>query len=155
MPVVAWADRTTTCESTGMSPYRFLHGENPVLLIELSVPTWGILPWNTVRTRADLLTLKARQLEHKSSDIEEAALHLRRKREEHKDLFDKAHQMNSGFHKDDLVLLHDTKLDNCFDQKLASHWLGPYQIHQAIIEKGTYLLAELDGTHLSSTMLGN
>ena len=155
MSAVAWADKTTTCESTDMSLYCFLHDENLVLLIELSVPTWGILPWNTVCTRVDLLTLKARQLEHKSSDIEKAALHLWWKRKEHKNLFDKAHQMNSGFHKDDLVLLHDTKLDNCFDQKLASHWLRPYQIHQAIIEKETYLLAELDETHLSGTMPDN
>ena len=63
----------------------------------------------------NLLILKARQLEHKSSDIEKTALHLQQKREKHKNLFDEAHQMNSNFHKNDLILLHDIKLDNCFN----------------------------------------
>ena len=59
-----------------MSLYCFFHNKNSVLSIELNVSTWEILPWNTVHTRADLLTLKAQQLEHKSSDIEKTALHL-------------------------------------------------------------------------------
>lgn len=39
--------------------------------------------------------------------------------------------------------------------KLASKWNGPYKIHQATPEKGTYLLAELDGAILAGTFAGN
>lgn len=39
--------------------------------------------------------------------------------------------------------------------KLGYKWLGPYQISEANSLKGTYILAELDGTLLSGTIAGN
>ena len=82
-------------------------------------------------------------------------LHLQQRKKKHKNLFDEAHQTNSGFQEHDLVLLHNTKLNNHFDQKLAFCWLESYCICQAIIEKEIYLLAELNGTHLLGTILNN
>lgn len=36
-------------------------------------------------------------------------------------------------------------------QKLAFKWLGLYQIYNAVKEKKTYMLEELDGLHLAGT----
>ena len=44
MHSITWADRSMVQKSINMSPYQFLHNKNPVLLIELSIPTWSTLP---------------------------------------------------------------------------------------------------------------
>ena len=41
------------------------------------------------------------------------------------------------------------------EQKMRFRWLGPYQVTKAIPEKGTYVLAELDGAELGGTVAGN
>ena len=46
-------------------------------------------------------------------------LYLRCEREENKKLFDEKHWTNSSFDTSNLVLLHDTKLDNHYDIKLV------------------------------------
>lgn len=40
-------------------------------------------------------------------------------------------------------------------RKLAFKWLGPYRIYNAVNEKGTYLLKELDGLRLAGTFSGD
>ena len=40
-------------------------------------------------------------------------------------------------------------------RKLAFKWLGPYQISNAVKDKGTYMLEELDGLQLAGTFAGN
>ena len=82
-------------------------------------------------------------------------LYLRCEREENKELFDEKHWTNSSFNVGDLVLLHDTKLDNCYDMKLMLWWFGPYWIREVIVIKGTYLFEELDGVSLGGTVLDN
>ena len=153
---VLWADRTTVRTSTGMAPYRVLYGCDAVLPIELDVPTWQVLPWGNVRTTGELLALRARQLERRDEDLEEAALHLRRMREADKDVWDDNRRVHaSPILEGDLVLLHDTKLDNMHTHKLAWRWLGPFRVMEANTEKGWYILAELDGAVLKGTVAGN
>ena len=43
----------------------------------------------------------------------------------------------------DLVLLHDTKLDNQHTDKLTDRWGGPYKVLR-ILDGGTHVLTELD-----------
>ena len=76
MSAVTWIDKITICELINISSYCFFHDKNLILSIELSVLTWEILSWNTICTKMNFLILKARQLKHKSSDIEKTALHL-------------------------------------------------------------------------------
>ncbi len=45
---VLWADRSIVRTSTGLTPYYICCGSEPVLPIELEVPTWRILPWSEV-----------------------------------------------------------------------------------------------------------
>jgi hypothetical protein len=56
------ADRTTVKRTTGMSPYRINCGNDAVLPIELTNPTWQILDWENARSTAELLALGARQV---------------------------------------------------------------------------------------------
>src|SRR5437588_10509955 len=98
-----------------------MYGIAPILPVELSIPTWAVLPWEEVRTRAELLALRARQLERRPDDIAEleAAAHLQRTRERNKEYFDTRHQTTGRtFEVGDMVLLHDTKLENQSDRTL-------------------------------------
>ena len=69
---VLWADRTGIRTPTGMTPFRLMYRHDAVLPIELDVPTWQILDWNSVKTTADLLAMQARQLQRRNEDLEEA-----------------------------------------------------------------------------------
>ena len=73
-----------------------------------------------MRSRANLLVLQARQLECRKKNVEKATLYLKHKREKNKELFDERHQTNSSFNADNLILLHDIKLNNCYNRKLVS-----------------------------------
>ena len=57
----------------------------------------------------------------------------------------------------DLILLHDTRLDGSHPQKLSDRWIAPYKLTDAtkIDDRGTYKLAELDGTELKGIFLGH
>lgn len=81
LPAVAWADRITTRFSTGKTAFYLGCGREAVLLIEMEFPTWKILPWDKVHTTADLLAMRACQLQRPDEDLAEAALYLQRSRE--------------------------------------------------------------------------
>lgn len=135
LAAVLWADRSTVKSTTGLSPYYVLCGSEPVLPIELEIPTWRILPWNEVHTTEELLAMRARQIQRRDEDLEEAILHLQRRRMDGKEDFDDTHQIRvAELEKGDLILLHDTKRDAVMSTavKLAYRWLGPYRIHEAI-----------------------
>lgn len=157
LPAVCWSDRTTVRVSTGHTPFYLNCGYEAVLPIELDMPTWKILPWDEVHTTADLIAMRARQIQRRDEDLEEAALYLQRSRLQGKDTFDESHKVRpeDDLSEGDMILLHDTKLDNQHSAKLSFRWTGPYRIAEAINEKGTYKLSELDGTLLAGTYAGN
>ncbi|KAJ5551074.1 hypothetical protein N7461_005772 [Penicillium sp. DV-2018c] len=144
------ADRVTVNASTGISPYTFLYGVSPVIPIELEIPTWSTLPWHEVQDRSDLIAMRARQLERREKDVEEAMHYMQRVKESNADYFDETHTVrNEPLQRDDYVLLHDSirKEDLTSKQKLRFRWLGPYQVERAK-RGGSYNLRELDGTVL-------
>ena len=156
LPTVLWAHQSTVRTSTGLTPYYICCGNEPVLSIELEVPTWRMLAWGNIYTTSDLLAMRARQLQCKDKDLEEAVLHLQRMRLEGKERHDK----KQGIRNEDLaigsiVLLHGTRREKDMSQKLAFKWLGPYRIRDAMKEKGTYLLEELDRSRLAGTYAGD
>jgi len=155
---VLFADRTTIRTSTGMTPYRMLFGQEAVLPIELDVPTWQTLPWNTVRTRADLLAMRARQIERRNQDIEEARAHLQRMRIQGKEYYDRMKRLVKETPKvGDLVLLHDTEREKSYvpQDKKGYRWQGPYRVREVIPNKGSYFLEELDGTPMTDPIHGH
>ena len=54
-----------------------------------------------------------------------------------------------------IILLHDTQCGKKILQKLAFKWLGPYQISNAIKDKGTYMLEEFDRLQLANISADN
>ncbi len=100
--------------------------------------------------------MRARQLQRRDTDLEEAVLHLQRMRLEGKERHDEKHGIrNEELAIGSVVFLHDTRRGKDMSQKLAFEWLGPYRIYNTVEGKGTYMLEELDGSHLAGTFAGN
>ena len=155
---VLLAERTTVKATTGRTPFFLNYGSEAALPVELDIPTWRTLDWPSVRTRSDLLALRARQLLRRDEDLQEATLRLRRSRLQGREAFDEARQIRQVEVKEgDLVLLHDAlqEVDMSKKRKLGYRWLGPYRVSRAIPDKGTYFLEEFDGTPLHGTFAGN
>ena len=153
-----WADRTTVRATTGVSPFRFNYGYEPIMPIEEEVPGWSFLAWTEVKTTAELLALRTLQLQRRDEDYNEISLRLRRVREQGKEHFDATHVLHTAsFEVGDLVLLHNTMRegDMSREQKMRFRWLGPYRVSKTIAEKGTYILEELNGAELGGTIAGN
>jgi hypothetical protein len=151
---VLWADRTTVKTSTGMTPYEIEYLDRPILPIELDITTWSVMNWGEVTTTEDLIAVRARALERRTEDLEEAAAHLNRMRRLGKEAFDKRHNLlQKPFEIGELVLSHDTagSFDMSREHKLAFRWFGPFRVAQADQERGIYVLTELDGAQLNGT----
>jgi hypothetical protein len=158
LPAVLWADRTTVRASTGLTPYEFEYANRPMLPIELKYPTWGILHWKKDCEESEVIALRARALECREDDLEEAKLFLRRAREKNAEYHDsQANIRHEPLRHGDLVLLFRSFLamDMSRSKKLAHKWLGPYVIDEAFPLKGTYMLKELHGARLRGTFAAN
>jgi len=155
---VLWADRTTVKRPTGMTPARVICGYEHVLPIELCIPTWQTLPWQTVRTTAELLALRAKQFDRRDADVKEAVARTRRLRVTNKEYFDDTHRIRQdGFKVGDMVMLHDTQLkqDYSSSRKLDPKWLGPFRVRESHPHKGWHLIEDLDGTPFRDQTPGN
>jgi hypothetical protein len=158
LPAVLWADRTTVRASTGLTPYEFEYANRPMLPIELKYPTWGILHWKKDCDESEVIALRARALECRDEDLEEAKLYLRRAREKNAEYHDaQPNVRHTPLQEGDLVLLFRAamELDMSRSKKLAHKWLGPYVIQEAFPDKGTYILREPHGARLRGTFAAN
>jgi hypothetical protein len=147
--LVLWADRTTTKRTTNMSPYEVLYGTQCVLPIESRIPTWTTLRWEEVRTTAELLEMRAKQMMRRDIDLEEATSRLLRIRLESKEAWDEDNNAEDRMYKvGDMVLVYNSRYEGDYTatRKMAFWWLGPYRISEADNVKGTYKIEELDGT---------
>jgi hypothetical protein len=154
---VLWADRVTVKRSTGETPAYMVCGREHILPIELSIPTWQVLPWDEVTDTASLLAMRARQFEKRDVRLKESIARTVRLRQENKDYFDdskiiRPEKLKPG----DLVLLKDSfhENDRSILSKFLPKWQGPFRI-QTANEKGYYTLCELDGTPFRSNTPGN
>lgn len=139
---VLLADRTTVRGPTGRTPFYLNYGREAVLPIEMEIPTWRLLDWPSVKSREDLLALRAQQLLRRDEDLEEATLRLQRKRIERGEQFDESRQVRmSMLEEGAIVLVHDAaqEVDMSRRSKIGFRWL----------------LQELDGTLLAGTFAGN
>ena len=149
-----------------MTSFRVVFCQECVLSVEMAVESWQVVEWRRVaraaNPRSELLALGARQLERRPEDLERAAEAQRKSRESNRKYFDKHrrrrpenenHVISAG----DLILLHDTRLDGTHSHKISDRWIGPYKVTDATKkdERGTYKLAELDGTDLDGIFSGD
>ena len=155
LPAVLWADRSTVRTLTGLTPYYISCDNEPVLPIELEILTWRILPWDNVHTTSDFLAMRTRQLQRRNEDLEEVVLYLQRMRLEGKERHNEKHGIQEELNMGSIVLLHNTQRKKDMLQKLAFKWLSPYRIYNVVEGKGTYMLEELDRSHLAGTFAGD
>ena len=109
------------------------------------------------RTPAELLALCVQQLTTHKDDVDTAVANLKKSRLANKTWFDKTKRLRpetAPINEKDLVLLHDTRLDNQHTDKLADRWGGPYLVMR-VLDGGAYVLTELDGTRLEGSYAGN
>ena len=154
-----WADRTTVRKSTQYTPFQLIYGRQCLLPIELQLSTWQMLhDVKTVpRTPAELLALRVQQLTTHKDDVDTAVANLKKSRLANKTWFDKSKRLRpetAPINEKDLVLLHDTRLDNQHTDKLADRWGGPYLVKR-VLDGGAYVLTELEGTRLEGSYAGN
>ena len=154
---VLWADRITVRKSTGFSPFKLVYGRKCLLPIEIIFSTWQIMEAQTPRTTQELSNLRVTQVTQSARERDMAIENLKKSRLSNKAWFDRSKRLRPKtaiIHENDLVLLHDTKLDNQYTDKLADQWGGPYRV-QKILDGGAYVLEELDGAKLDRTYAGN
>jgi Integrase zinc binding domain/RNase H-like domain found in reverse transcriptase/Reverse transcriptase (RNA-dependent DNA polymerase)/Chromo (CHRromatin Organisation MOdifier) domain len=154
---VVLADRITTRQSTGMSPFEMLYSTQAVTPIDRDFPSWATHDWSRVRTTEDLLAYRAIQLLRREEDLQEAAFRLERHRKEGKEWFDERHNIRgTPLKHGDLVLIFNNakQLDRSTQTRAQPRWTGPFRIHKANEDKGTYTLEELDGTAITKQVAG-
>ena len=88
LPTVLFADRISIHEPTGYSPFQLVTGQNPVLPIELALPTWQTLPFRQVNDRSKLLAVRAMQLDLRDQFIKTAISKTARLRATKKEYWD-------------------------------------------------------------------
>ena len=145
---VFWAERITIAASTGHSPYYMAHGVEPLLPFDISEATYLMGPWDTPMTEAELLAIRARQLEKRPEDLERVkdqiweARRISAKRFERtfeRSLVTQEHAPGA------LVLVRNSRINLELNRKTKARYIGPYVVIRKT-KNGNYILAELDGT---------
>ncbi|KAI0997515.1 hypothetical protein K3495_g10672, partial [Podosphaera aphanis] len=155
---VLFADRVTVHAPTGRTPFSLVYGREAVLPLEGRFTSWRVLEWSKVKSRSELLAVRARQLEVRDNDLSESVLRKRRLRQERAEAWNDSHRLRTKpFLQGDVVLKRDSRRqgDMTLTEKLTRKWLGPFRIASANTEKGYYTLEELDGTRLAGTVAAN
>ena len=151
LSAVLFADQTTVKKSMRMSSFQMIYREKAVLSIELDVSTWQMLSWKTVQSTDNLMTMWARQIERHDADIKEVKTHLQHMWIQDKEQYDKMKKLiTKSLKKNDLVLLHDSKLKMSHSVKLKFHWTESYCVWKVIEKKETYFLEKLDKTFIKN-----
>jgi hypothetical protein len=156
--VVLWADRFTVKFITDLISFYLQCDSESMLSIELEISIWKILSWQEVHTIEDLLAMRARQLQKRNENMNEARNLLKRMRKQNKKYFDSKHfTTNKDINKNDLVLLHDTQHENdqSINRKLKYKWRELFRVKEIIQNKKIYLLQKLDETDLVEIFVEN
>jgi hypothetical protein len=81
LPLVTFADRISTKQTTGYSPYELQFGQIAVLPVDHELGSFLTVNWSDIRTTAELLEARAKQLGAKAEMIEEARQKIKEARE--------------------------------------------------------------------------
>lgn len=160
VPLALLADRVTTKRTTKNTPYFLRFGEHPVLPFDYDEATWLVPGWEQVRSTADLLAMRMRQLEKREEDVEMALerIKIARKRsvDDRNEAFSHVLQdkINNPLRSGDLVLVKNSALEVQHGRKMEDRWLGPFRMVKRT-SQGAYVLDELDGTRLKLAVAGN
>lgn len=158
-----WADRISVRRSTGYSAFELVDGRECLLPVELSVPSWSLIDWDSVKTRMDLILARMQQLDERTLELSQAVENLRNSRKANKTYFDQHNRLRPDGEQQlqvgDLVLLHNSYKYKTGKPpraaKLDDRWLGPYRIREIAENSTFHYLEELDGTPYTPSIAGN
>ncbi len=156
--VVLWADRFTVKSIIDLTSFYLQCDSESVLSIELEISIWRVLSWQEIHTIEELLAMRARQLQKRNENMNEARDLLKRMRKQRKEYFDAEHfTIDKKINKSDLMLLHDTQHENdrSINRKLKYRWRRSFRVKEIIQDKKTYLLQKLDETDLAEIFVEN
>jgi hypothetical protein len=102
--------------------------------------------------------MRARQLQKRNENMNEAKNLLKRMRKQKKEYFDSEHfATNKNINKNDLVFLHDIQHENDrnINRKLKYRWRESFRVKKVIQNKEIYLLQKLDEINLIKIFVEN
>jgi hypothetical protein len=146
-PHVFWANRVTTCHSTGHSPFYMTHGVKPILPFDLTLATFLVPNLTTPLSTTDLITTRTCQLQFRESDLESIKDNIVKSRLSATQRFERQFAntiKSSSFALSDLVLVRNSAVENTH-QKMKPRYLGPMVVVKKTHNRA-YRLAELDST---------
>jgi hypothetical protein len=156
--VVLWADRFIVKFITDLISFYLQCDSETMFSIELKIFIWRILSWQEIHIIEDLLTMRARQLQRRNENMNEAKHLLKRMRKQNKKYFDSKHLLtDKDINKNDLVLFHDIQHENDrnINRKLKYKWRESFRIKEVIQNKKIYLLQKLDEIDLIEIFVEN
>jgi hypothetical protein len=156
--VVFWADRFIVKFIIDLTSFYLQCDNESMLSIELKISIWRILSWQKIHIIEDLLTMRARQLQRRNENMNEARNLSKRMRKQNKKYFDSKHFVtNKNINKNDLVLLHDIQHEKhrSINRKLKYKWRKSFRVKEVIQNKKIYLLQKFNEIDLIEIFVEN
>jgi hypothetical protein len=156
--VVLWTDRFIVKFIIDLNSFYLQCDNESMLSIELKISIWRILSWQEIHIIEDLLTMRARQLQKRNENMNEAKNLLKWMRKQDKKYFDSKHFVtNKNINKNDLVLFHDIQHENdrSINRKLKYKWRKSFRVKKVIQNKEIYFLQKLDEIDLIEIIVEN
>jgi hypothetical protein len=133
--VVFWADHFIVKFIIDLISFYLQFDSESMLSIELKISIWRILSWQEIHIIENLLTMRARQLQRRNENMNEAKNLLKRMQKQNKKYFDLKHfATNKNINKNDLVFLYDIQHENnrSINRKLKYKWRKSFRIKKVI-----------------------
>jgi hypothetical protein len=147
-----FADRITTRQATGYSPYWLLHGSHPLMPGDVKDCTFMVAGYHPGMTHEELITIRTRQLMKLPEDVALASQVLEENRLRSKNAYERKFArrlVKDSYNPGALVLVRNNEMENTMmsERKTADRYMGPYQIIRQT-QGGSYILAEMNGNLL-------